>query len=252
MAMTRDSRFEREAKPIEENEAWLYVARLSDWRGHSHWSTLDEFLDADERERRQRFVFEKDRDVYTLAHGMLRSVLSLAHPVSEEAWRFESSPGGRPEIASPSIDPRLRFSLSHSGEWAAVAVCRQVDIGVDLEDMTRRVDLDLTTRSFSAEERKELARRTGDEQRAYFFSLWTLKESYMKGTGQGLSTPLDAISFSIDAGDVVHFDSTDVVGGPSSRWRFRVVRDWPGVCIATANVDPAGALRWRDRFFLPG
>jgi 4'-phosphopantetheinyl transferase len=44
---------------------------------------------------------------------------------------------------------------------------------------------------------------------AYFYDLWTLKESYIKYLGKGLSVPLNAFEIVIDKG-LIHLASHDL------------------------------------------
>jgi 4'-phosphopantetheinyl transferase len=68
-------------------------------------------------------------------------------------------------------------------------------VGVDVERIDRRVDIDQLSRSvFSDAERAALMALVDDEKRKRFFQLWTLKEAYIKAVGRGLSLPLRSIS----------------------------------------------------------
>ena len=77
------------------------------------------------------------------------------------------------------------FSLSHAGDLALCAVS-DGPVGCDIE-WVRDAPFDIAPRVFRPGERAYLraARDDGEAQRR-FFTLWTLKESYMKMTGEGL------------------------------------------------------------------
>ncbi len=78
------------------------------------------------------------------------------------------------------------FSLSHAGDLALCAVSG-APVGCDIERVTD-APLDLAPRVFCPGERAYL-RSAGDpdQARRRFFTLWTLKESYLKMTGEGLT-----------------------------------------------------------------
>nr|WP_269320157.1 4'-phosphopantetheinyl transferase superfamily protein [Brevibacillus thermoruber] len=57
-----------------------------------------------------------------------------------------------------------------------------------------RMDLHIADHLFTPQENRILASKTGDARLAYFFHVWTLKESYVKAVGKGLSIPLDSFS----------------------------------------------------------
>ena len=86
--------------------------------------------------------------------------------------------------------PNVHFSLSHSGSWVLCALS-EAEIGCDAEG-PRHCDLALARRFFHPDETAWLLSLPPREQDAAFRRLWTLKESYVKAVGLGLSLPLDA------------------------------------------------------------
>lgn len=86
----------------------------------------------------------------------------------------------------------LFFNISHSGDYAVCAVSKQ-PVGIDIErigayqpNVARRVCSDAE---------QKLLEQCEDPARL-FYRLWTLKESYVKLTGTGISVPLSQITFS--------------------------------------------------------
>ncbi len=88
--------------------------------------------------------------------------------------------------------PGLHFNLSHSGGWVVCAVASS-PVGIDVEEI-RPVDFDIARRFFSRSEYDELMRRALADRLDHFYNLWTVKESYVKLNGHGLSQPLDAFA----------------------------------------------------------
>ena len=86
--------------------------------------------------------------------------------------------------------PGVHFSLSHSGDRVLCALS-EAGIGCDVEG-PRRCELALSRRFFHPDETAWLFALPPREQDAAFRRLWTLKESYVKAVGLGLSLPLDA------------------------------------------------------------
>lgn len=84
----------------------------------------------------------------------------------------------------------LYFSCSHSGRIAACALSDR-PVGLDVQELTDCRD-SLVCRFFAPEERALIARST-DRDRD-FTRIWTLKESWIKAIGTGLSTPLESFS----------------------------------------------------------
>jgi 4'-phosphopantetheinyl transferase len=163
---------------------------------------LDPLLDAEERSRRSRFRFEHLARQYTVAHGLLRLALTRRCPqVPPVDWRFAAGPQGKPGIA-PGLPP-LSFSLAHTRGLVAIAVGAEEDgqLGLDAENAERNVDLAVADRFFAPAEVRDLLSLPDGERLRRFFTLWSLKESFLKATGLGMSLPLASFSFAFpDAG----------------------------------------------------
>jgi len=87
----------------------------------------------------------------------------------------------------------LYFNLSHSGNWVLLGLSDST-IGVDVEQV-RRINFNIARRFFSSRECEDLFSISDINNRTdYFFTLWSLKESYIKAEGMGLSIPLDSFS----------------------------------------------------------
>lgn len=89
----------------------------------------------------------------------------------------------------------FHFNLSHSGEWAVAAFGGR-ELGVDIQRM-RPVSPELYLRYFKKEECEYIASRGEPCRTAAFFELWTLKESYLKAAGLGLTLALNAFRVEI-------------------------------------------------------
>lgn len=89
--------------------------------------------------------------------------------------------------------PNVHFSLSHSGKMAMCAVA-DAPVGCDVEKIKNK-NCDIAERFFAVDE-NALLKSIADEtaQKEMFFRLWTLKESFIKCIGTGLSTPLNEFS----------------------------------------------------------
>lgn len=90
----------------------------------------------------------------------------------------------------------IHFNVSHSGKWVVCCV-DALPVGIDIE-LVKPVDIRIAERFFSRSEQEALLSKKAPEREAFFYELWTLKESYIKALGKGLSEPLD--SFSVDIG----------------------------------------------------
>lgn len=156
-------------------------------------------LDDAERERHARFHFEVHRHLYLVAHALCRSLLARYTGIEPAALRFEAREHGKPELAAGLSTQPLRFNLSHTDGMAAVAVARDA-IGVDVERIDRRIELEMVARRvFAPVELEGLMARQGPARQRRFFELWTLKEAYVKALGDGITAPLREIAITLPA-----------------------------------------------------
>jgi 4'-phosphopantetheinyl transferase len=183
---------------------------------------LLEDLSEDERTRHARFRFESDRDIYLVAHALVRRLLSRICGAALDSFAFTAGEHGRPEISTPAHATGVRFNLSHTHGLVACAVARGAEIGVDVEYVERKVEImSVANHVFSEAEVAGLAALGGEPQRERFFELWTLKEAYIKAIGKGLSAPLRAITFDPSQPDPVPVRFGAEVADDASRWCLR-------------------------------
>lgn len=95
---------------------------------------------------------------------------------------------GKPFI----VDGKLFFNLSHSGKYV-MCVCGDENVGCDIQQV-KPYNEKVAKRFFTPEE-NELLEKSNDKARV-FTSLWTLKESALKLSGEGISGGLDRYDFS--------------------------------------------------------
>ena len=142
---------------------------------------LSQTLSDEERARAARFHFERDRSVYIVGHALMRDMLARAVGGSAHDFAFTTGAHGKPEAVLAASAPRLRINLSHTRGLAAVAMTQDVDVGVDVEWMSRDRDLlNIAERFFAVDERRQLALAAETDRRDCFFAFWTLKEAYIK------------------------------------------------------------------------
>lgn len=153
-------------------------------------------LTEDETNKQQRYRFEKDKHSALITRAFVRDLLSYYANVKPSDWRFSKGEKDKPEIINPPIP--LRFNISHTDKLIICAVMLNDDIGCDVENINRNTDPHLIAeRFFSPSEVAELFALPENKQRSRFFDYWTLKESYIKAWGLGLSIPLADFSFDI-------------------------------------------------------
>lgn len=207
--------------------------RPTDALGDAEHAQNLEVLNAEERERAARFLFPRDRVMFAAAHALLRRTLSSYDDVRPQAWTFSLMANGKPVLDDRHASSHLRFNLSHTRGLVACAVSRTVDLGIDVESVEdRTVGLDIAERFFSRNEVAGLSACAEADRHARFIELWTLKESYIKAIGEGLSHPLDTFGFQFDGAATLRFAPPPGVGAED--WQFALYSPSPGHRMALA------------------
>ncbi|MFG2986920.1 4'-phosphopantetheinyl transferase family protein [Streptomyces sp. NPDC048258] len=186
----------------------------------AHW------LDVHEQETATRFLFERDRRRYLVAHTLLRRVLALETGIPEAEADLRRSAHGRPFLRPPAEGlPRgggaLDFSLSRTQAHTLVGVARGHRIGVDVEHTGRgAAALESIVECFAPTERDWIARAPAGRSRTRrALRLWTLKQAYAKARGLGPGPAEEAYTFT--RADECGPPALTVAGdGRPHRWRF--------------------------------
>ncbi len=193
-------------------------------------------LSADELARTRRFRRPEDRLLFSQAHIAVRQTLSRYAPIPPQDWRFEAGEYGRPEVANLDAPEGLRFNLSHTPGMLAIVVNRSFDAGVDTEGIGRVGDLAAMARtSFSDAEQVALLALPSAEQLRRFTQTWTLKESFIKAMGTGLTTPLRSFSFDLSTPGSIGFDCAPALDSNPSAWSFSLNQTSSDHVLATAS-----------------
>lgn len=198
-------------------------------------------LSAEERERAARFVFERDRVAYVLAHALLREVLGRYAGMAPDELEFRCSAAGKPELTGRAVlQARVRpmdisFNLSHSGGRTLLAVADGREIGVDIEKVRHDLSpLEIASRYFFRSEFAAIADAPPGRQHEAFFRYWTAKEAVLKGPGLGLGFPLESFEIRFEPGlawaTVASADEAQLAGD----WFVRTIPQEPGWFAAVA------------------
>lgn len=162
-------------------EARVIVFDSTPW-----WPLRDDaiaLLSPHEASRAARFRHALDHDTYTIAHAFWRVALGIALGVDPASVNLTRSPHGQPLLPGTG----LTTSLSHSGTMVAVAIGCGAAIGVDIEGLPQRSDLqDIASVLCTPAEAAALSQLEGMARTRTLLELWTRKEAVLKAFGVGL------------------------------------------------------------------
>src|SRR3972149_9634021 len=109
------------------NEAHVCLAFVERHSDPKLLAWYRDLLSEEEREKHKNLYFARDRDLYLLTHGLIRTTLSMYLKIDPDKWVFTHTRHGRPEIAQSEGDPQLRFSVSRSHGLVACLIVLSID-----------------------------------------------------------------------------------------------------------------------------
>ncbi|MBX9602043.1 MAG: 4'-phosphopantetheinyl transferase superfamily protein [Bryobacteraceae bacterium] len=170
-------------------------------------------LDQEELGRASRYHFERDRRAFVLTRSILRLLAGQYTGRDPRDIRFATAAHGK-----LSLDPAegIFFNVSHSSGQSLIAFAR-CEVGVDVEGSRPASDyLDIAEQFFADSEVRWLrALPPGPALQDGFLRLWTVKEAWLKATGQGLAIPLAAVRVEFAGMDRVRMEFP---AGYRGRW----------------------------------
>ncbi|MFD1141740.1 4'-phosphopantetheinyl transferase family protein [Larkinella insperata] len=201
----------------------LVIFRIELVRFTTFISTFSTWLSTDEHHRAQRYFHEKDRNRFVITRGILRLILGRYTHRNPSDIQFGSQ-GKKPVLRA---DDNWQYNVSHSGNWALIAVSAQ-PVGVDIEKIDDAFRFqDLLPETFGLADQLYLQRHP--DARPLFYHWWTRKEALVKATGQGI----DDYFKEIPARDGTH-EVQECVLGQRGHWTARNFEVTEGYTAAVA------------------
>jgi 4'-phosphopantetheinyl transferase len=158
-------------------------------------------LSPDERTRLDGLQRPSVRLQYLASRVLARRTLSWCLDTDGSSLRFERGRAGKPHLVTqPGLGP-VDFNLAHTRGLVLIVIGHAVAVGIDVERVERVIDeIAIAGVAFSGDELAGLVRLAPPARRRRFYELWTLKEAFLKATGEGLTGGMATIGFRRTAG----------------------------------------------------
>jgi len=231
-------------------DLWYYLyENLDDEERFARESNL---LAPTEIERRNRLRFARDRRMFVATRALVRSALSRYQDVDPRDWEFRIDDHGKPHLAGPLPKPSLAFNLANTRGLVVCAISSGGRaVGVDAERLNRRQQFArLAERFFADPEVRDFHRHDASQQLDRFFTYWTLKESYMKARGLGISMGLSRFWFRLDK-PAIRIEFDDSLDEDPDRWHFANFELGPTFLGAVALESDDAELALRASHIVP-
>jgi 4'-phosphopantetheinyl transferase len=209
---------------------------------------LYQFLSHDERNRAERFIFEKDRRRFAVCRGILRSIVARYLGINADKVLFKYGPNGKPALEGSYGIESLCFNLSHSEEIALYGFALDNEVGVDVEYVRDISGIELIAeRIFSAGEIEIFRSLSGERKKEAFFDSWTRKEAFIKALGEGLSLALAIFDMSSILGKSARPLSLEDNTGKISEWDIQDLRpadNYAGALVVKGPIFEVKCWFW--------
>lgn len=204
------------------------IRRFDDESFNEFYSYISKYR----QEKADSYKLKNDRKLSILSSYQLEKLFSFMGV--KEPYNYSALPNGKPILLGDDIS----FSLTHSGNYAACAVSRKYDVGIDVEDVMlkkRRMDRlkKAAYKFFLEDEIKYIDFEMCDNEpihnneamehvihnneamehiiRDKFFKIWTFKEAYMKAKGISLIDAMKKDIFSEGKDTLVQKHTSEAV-----------------------------------------
>lgn len=165
----------------------LYALKVPSYIDENVYQLIMSKISVNSRDKVNQYVNRKDGYPTILAEILVRSIIYNKYGLTNDYIEYNFSKHNKPFIGNLKD---FHFNISHSEDWVILATSR-FQIGVDIEKI-RTINFKISNRFFTNSEHSDLMSTPINRQLAFFFELWTLKESYLKAIGKGLLIPLNS------------------------------------------------------------
>ncbi|MDN4083990.1 4'-phosphopantetheinyl transferase family protein [Paenibacillus polymyxa] len=178
----------------------IYAIDTSKPEAEEHYELLVNQVSLEKQHKLDRFLHREDALRGLYADVLLRWLVCRQLKIPNASLQFTYNAFGKPSLLNA---PAFHFNVSHSGKWVVCAIDDH-PLGIDIEQL-RPIDFEVGRVCFSDTEYDALMQQDAESRLAYFYDLWTLKESFVKAEGQGLTLPLKSFSFELEARPSIGF-----------------------------------------------
>ncbi len=197
----------------------IYIAEIHDLPDPLECPEYMERIPQFRREKIKNYKQKKSR-VESLGAGLLLEYVLKQYGFDNGQIHWREN--GKPEAEG------FCFNLSHSNEIVICAIAEKA-VGCDVERI-KSAPMEVARRYFSAKEYQHLTEKEEDLREEEFYRIWTMKESYVKMTGEGLTLPMDDY-------EIIFADEVKVLRDGTRQSCFIKEYDWPGYKISVCAEE---------------
>jgi 4'-phosphopantetheinyl transferase len=168
----------------------LFIIKIVRDLYKSEYDQLTLSVAEEKRSRIKKYHFYIDAQRTLLGDVLTRYAICKEFNLSNLELSFTVNEYGKPYLLS---FPYVEYNISHAGQFVVCVLNDNGPIGIDIE-VVKNSNLELAKRFYTEGEYRYILNQLPETQSEYFFQLWTMKESYIKMIGKGLSIPLNSFN----------------------------------------------------------
>jgi 4'-phosphopantetheinyl transferase len=202
----------------------IWYSPIHPWRNLVE--DLRKLLSREEILRSENLVFSERQEDYIICRGLLRKILSQYLNQAPHQIPIEVNTKGKPYLSHHHYN----FNLSHSKNLFLCGITQDSRIGVDLQHIYQISNLDsLVQKYLSPPEQQILKEAPENQTRELFFMIWTAKEAYLKGIGDGFHRLARSITVCKKDNGLLALRIKDgMISNHSDEWSIQEIRISPG------------------------
>ncbi len=230
-------------KPLDEGTIHLWTANLKLWIPHA--GKLKYLLSPEEIKRFNRRKILSKKKEFLCSRGIMRIILSMYAAEDPQNLLISSSSSGKPFLPDSGIE----FNISHSRNLLICGIRSKQKIGLDIQEVYSISSMDrIILNHFSPAEIQYLQDLPSNEEyQEHFFAIWTAKEAYFKGVGDGIKETFNQVSILPESTDLRSYRLI-LPGVPKdqSEWTINPIEIAQGYIAALAYEGQMNELRRYD------
>lgn len=233
---------------INENEVhvWYYFLDLSDQGVDFFYNLLSE----EEKKEINKIKVPVVRNRRVISKAIVKNIISMYLGLNIHKIKFSYNQFGKPVLSEDINFPGLNFNISHSGSLGMIALVKNNQIGIDLEQIIELADLDdIISLCFSKHEQHLFNSLSGLEKTKLFYKIWTGKEAFIKAIGKGFSFPLQNITFTLNNNKEIRISEISGLKENLHNWyvyNSNPRQDYTSAIVVNLNSFLAKEFEWNQ------
>ncbi|MGX5439993.1 4'-phosphopantetheinyl transferase family protein [Bacillus thuringiensis] len=172
----------------------IYAVKITDINNQK-LENICSWIDEDKRYRIKKFINKKDKIRTLIGELLIRSLTNKKLKIGNKKIIWGKNQYGKPYLKGY---PKYYFNISHSGDFVVCAIDNN-PVGIDIEKIKQIEYEEIAKGFFCDSEYAYIKQGDFNHQLRKFYEVWTLKESFIKCCGSGLSMSLKSFSIEIDS-----------------------------------------------------